>query len=112
MMPAEILLIRKQLQLTQQELGDAIGRTRIQIGAYEGGKSPVPPSVEDKVRSLVKVDPSFDISQPFERQSKEYIGWIMSVHDFAHSISQANREEILKFVREKYLVEHNQRMKK
>lgn len=55
MKASELLLRRRMMRMTQQELGQAVSRTRWSVVQYETGKATIPDDIADAVDRLFSV---------------------------------------------------------
>lgn len=68
----ELKLLRKALGLSQDELGDAIGMSRISVGLMERGQAPIEKRTELAVRYLAVATPApaFDSPKAIEAAAR------------------------------------------
>lgn len=53
MSPAELRKARLKLDLSQEELADALGVTRVTVARWEGGEREIPPLLSQQAASMV-----------------------------------------------------------
>jgi transcriptional regulator with XRE-family HTH domain len=55
MTPTELRALRDKLNLTQRELGEAIGKTHETICRYESGERPIPKTVQMALEAYARM---------------------------------------------------------